>query len=70
MALIQNDIGPISARRTIEVVLIGLLVLGAGFVLYKQFRRTFFPAPVDANQCKDDPNYHYKDPSKHPQDCK
>lgn len=70
MALIQNDIAPISARKTINFLLVALVVLAGGFLLYKQARRVFMPTITEADACKPDPNYEFKDPSKHPNDCR
>lgn len=69
MALIQNDIGPLQASKVLNFMVIAIVVVVGGFFLYKQFRQAIFPAPVDATKCAQDDNYHYKDPSKHPNDC-
>ena len=69
MALIQNDLGPISAKNSINLVLILLVLTAAIFLLWKQIRKILSPSNVAANLCKDDPNYAYKDPAKHPNDC-
>lgn len=67
--LVKNDIGPISLRGLLGFVIVAAVIIAGGFVLYKQFRKAVFPAPVDATKCAQDDNYHYKDPTKHPQDC-
>lgn len=69
MALVKNDIGPISARGIINVVLIVGTVVLLGFIVYKQLSKVLYPAAVDSQKCADDPNYEYKDPAKHPNDC-
>lgn len=68
MAIIKNDIGPISVRSVINVTLIIAVLVIVGLVVYKQLARLLYPAQVDKNRCPDDPNYEYKDPHKHP-DC-
>ena len=69
MALIQNDIGPVSLRGLISTTVVVVVIVATGFLLWKYARRVLFPAPVDATKCKDDPNYEYKDPANHPNDC-
>ncbi|MBC7778080.1 MAG: hypothetical protein H7246_21790 [Phycisphaerae bacterium] len=69
MAIIRNDIGPISAKSSINLVLILFVLAAAIFLLWKQIRKIVAPSNVDAGLCKDDPNYAYKDPAKHPNDC-
>lgn len=69
MALVKNDIGPISARGIINVVLIVVTVVLLGFIVYKQLSKVLYPAAVDSQKCADDTNYEYKDPAKHPNDC-
>lgn len=69
MALVTNDIGPISLKKAVNFTLLAAVFIIGGIVLYKQIRRTFMPTITEAGACKPDPNYEYKDPAKHPNDC-
>lgn len=70
MAVFRNDIGPISAKQAINFALLAAVLIIGGIVTYKAARKVFMPTITEADACKPDPNYEFKDPAKHPNDCR